>query len=453
MKPITETFNAMKMLITLLATLFVPQGFVFSQDAGDPPYGMTELEAYSIFYDAYRTGDYELALTYGEWIVASTPRAIEGYDGFSLETQLRRMNTVYSEMAELTADEDQKLEYLQKADGIFDIVDELFDEGEVDTFYWRMRQGRFYHENLERLEGVEIADIVEAYTDAFEMDTERFVEAGEGYYIRVLLTRLSQEGERDQAFEMIDRIEPYADESLMASVDELRQSLFENPQERIDFIESRIAAAEGEERIEMLTDLMSLYEQTNNARRAAEISRELYEINPTYATTKALADGMMSDGNYSGAIPYLNEASGLAEDDEQRKEISLDLAEAYLRTGRHQQARSSARSVIDLDRSAGVAYMKIAEIYSDAVTECVDGGSLDRRDRTVYWLILDYLEQAKQVDPSLARLVDGQVSVYEEVMPSPEDKFFMSWNAGETFQIDGNVKPCYSWINETTRIR
>src|SRR5690625_7154644 len=97
--------------------------------------------------------------------------------------------------------------------------------------------------------------------------------------------------------------------------------------------------------------------------------------------------------------------------------------------------------------------MKIAEIYSDAITECVDGGSLDRRDRTVYWLILDYLEQAKQVDPSLARLVDGQVSVYVEVMPSTQDKSFMSWTAGETYQIDGSVKPYYSRINETTRMR
>src|SRR5690625_6169944 len=109
-----------------------------------------------------------------------------------------------------------------------------------------MRQGRFYHENLEWLEGVEITDIIDAYTDAFEMDTERFVEAAEGYYIRVLLTRLAQEGERDQAFETIDRIEPYADEALMGSVDELRQSLFEKPQERIAFIESWRASTAGD---------------------------------------------------------------------------------------------------------------------------------------------------------------------------------------------------------------
>src|SRR5690625_7907169 len=97
--------------------------------------------------------------------------------------------------------------------------------------------------------------------------------------------------------------------------------------------------------------------------------------------------------------------------------------------------------------------MKIAEIYSDAITECVDGGSLDRRDRTVYWLILDYLEQAKQVDPSLARLVDRHVSVYEEVMPSREGKFFMSWSARETFESGGSVEACYSCIYDTTRMR
>src|SRR5690625_6884657 len=77
----------MKNVIILIAALFVPGGFIYSQDAGVPPSGMSELEAYSIFYDAYRTGDYELALTYGEWIVASRPRAIEGDDGFSLRSE------------------------------------------------------------------------------------------------------------------------------------------------------------------------------------------------------------------------------------------------------------------------------------------------------------------------------------------------------------------------------
>src|SRR5690625_7013524 len=75
----------------------------------------------------------------------------------------------------------------------------------------------------------------------------------------------------------------------------------------------------------MLTDLLGLYEQTNNAQRVAEISRELYDINPTYATTKTLAEAMLSEGNYSGAIPYLNEASGLAENDERSEEHTSEL--------------------------------------------------------------------------------------------------------------------------------
>ena len=443
----------MKTVITLFAALLMTQGFVYSQDSGEPPSGLSELQAYSIFYDSFRNGDYPMALRFGEWIVESKPRAIEGYDGYSLETQLRRMITVYTEMAGDESDASIRNEYLEKANSVFSIVEEEFSADEIDNFNWTMRKGRFYHENMANLEDVDVTEVIDTYTEAFEMDTERFVSEGDGYYIQVLLTRLAEGGERDQAFEMIEQIEPYANEELMATVDGLRQSLFESPEERIDFIESRIAAAEGEERVEMLTDLLSLYEQTRDGERVAEIALELYDINPTYEYAMAVADGFMSDGNYSGAIPYLTEASELADGVDQRKQVALDLAEAYLRTGRHQQARSSARSALNADSGAGEAYMKIAEIYSDAVTGCVDGGSLDRRDRTVYWLILDHLEQAKQVDPSLARLVDGQISVYEEVMPSPEDKFFMAWNAGESFQIDGNVKECYSWINETTRIR
>src|SRR5690625_7850308 len=107
------------------------------------------------------------------------------------------MNPVYIEMVERTADEEQRREYLMKEAGIFETVDEVFDEGEVDTFYWRMRQGRFYHENLEWLEGVEITDIIDAFTDAFEIDIDRFVEEGVGYYIRVLLSCWALVGERE----------------------------------------------------------------------------------------------------------------------------------------------------------------------------------------------------------------------------------------------------------------
>lgn len=443
----------MKIVITLFAVLISTHGFVYSQDAGDPPRGLSELEAYSIFYDSFRTGNYPMALEYGEWIVESKPRTLEGYGGFSLETQLRRMVTVYTEAANSESDITRQREYLEKAKSIFPIIEEEFSEEEIDQFTWTMREGRFYHENMDRLDDVDVTDVIDTYTAAFELDAERFVSEGDGYYIQVLLNQLADSGERDQAFEMIERIEPYANEELMSTVDVLRQSLFENPQERIDFVESRIESAQGEERTEMLTDLLGLYEQTGNNERISEIALELYEINPTYEYAKAVADGFMSDGDYSGAIPYLTEAGELAEEVDERKTAALDLAEANLRTGRYQQARSSARNALSVDSGAGEAYMKIAEIYSDAVTNCVDGGTLDRRDRTVYWLILDYLEQAKQVDSSLARLVDGQISVYEEVMPSPEDKFFMSWNAGESFMIDGSVKECYAWINESTRIR
>jgi len=38
-------------------------------------------------------------------------------------------------------------------------------------------------------------------------------------------------------------------------------------------------------------------------------------------------------------------------------------------------------------------------------------------------------------------------------MPSDEDKFFNEWTVGNDFQIDGSLKSCYSWINETTTVR
>lgn len=81
------------------------------------------------------------------------------------------------------------------------------------------------------------------------------------------------------------------------------------------------------------------------------------------------------------------------------------------------------------------------------------GDTLDREDRAVYWLVLDYLEMAEQHDPSLTSAVQNRAEAYTEAMPSSEDKFFSEWEDGETFEIDGNLKDCYAWVNETTTVR
>ena len=435
--------------------IFLASSFTLThgQEAQDqPPYGMSELEAYSIFVDAYRTDDYDMAIMYGEWMIEAAPRLIEGHDGFSLERQFDRMINVYVNMAEEETDPTEITNLLEEAERILNRAYDTFSEDEIDRFDWYVKQGRFYHENSEHLDA-DMNDAISYYERAYEIDFERFVDLNDGFYVQVMLTHYATNGQRDQALAMIEEVEPIAGIQLMNTMDEVRELLFEGPEERIEFIESRIADAEPAEQEEMLNDLVNLYEETSQPEKAREAAIELYQLNPNFNNTKNVADIYLGEGNYDEALNYLSESLELAETETQEKEVLLEIAETNQQLDNLQSARDYAQRAINIDENYGEAYMRIASIFAAAVTECTGGEALERVDRTVYWLIIDYLERAKEADPSLASTANNRIESYEAAMPSAEDKFFSDWEDGEPFQIDGDLKECYSWINETTTVR
>lgn len=423
-----------------------------SHAQAEPPRGMGELEAYSVFLDAYRSGDYELALNFGEWMLEARPREISGHDGFSLERQFDRMIEVYVNLAEGVNDPSQKTAYLENAEQVFDLVFDTFEEEEIDVYEWHLKQGRFYHENHEQMKAT-IDDAFENYEILYEIDSQRFAEESDGFFAIVLLTEYANSGESDKALEMIDEIEDNASSELLNTINDVRESLFANPEERIEFIEGRLAEAEGAEREEMLQSLVDLYNNVNDSEKAFETAMELYRINPDFENTRRVADRHLSDGNYSEAVDFLTEAMEIAETESDRKEIALEIAESYQQTGQFREARDYAQQALQIDGNYGEAYLAMASIYTRTISDCTGGEALDRDDRTVYWLVLDYIEKAAAVDPSLASRANNQAEPYKQAMPSAEDKFFKGWEAGDSFTIDGELGECYAWINETTRVR
>ncbi|TVR16749.1 MAG: hypothetical protein EA391_06845 [Balneolaceae bacterium] len=447
LKPITLI---MKFITALLFLLFSVTETTNAQP--EPPFGMGELEAYSVFLDGYRTGDYELAINFGEWMLEAKPRQIEGYDDFSLVRTFDRMIDTYLMAAENGSDPSQITAYLEKADDVFTVLHDTFDETEIELYDWYLKQGRFYHENNEQMSAT-MENAYAMYQKLYDLDYQRFAEEGNGFFAMVLLNETANSGERDQAMEMIVRLEEYASAELLDAIVDIRESLFENPEERIEFIESRMAAAGDAEREEMLSDLVQLYNEINNSEKAASAAEDLYELNPNYQNTRYVADMLLSDGNYSDAIGFLKEAKDLAENDTARKELALEIAESYLQTDRFEDSREYVQTALQIDEHYGEAYMQMASIYARTISDCTGGDTLDREDRTVYWLVVDYLERAAELDASLASNANNRIEAYTEAMPSAEDKFFSDWEDGNSFTIDGELSPCYAWINEETTVR
>ncbi len=416
----------------------------------EPPNGMSELQAYAVFMDAYKGDDYEMAINFGAWMIEAKPKTIEGYDSFNLLRQFDRMIKVYEGAANNESDPSAKKEYMEKAIHVFDEVFETFDE--IDEFDWYRKLGRFYHTNNAAL-NVRTPEIAEQYMKAYEADPQRFVEDSDGYYAGFVLNSLASQGEREKAFEIIDEIEGYAPAGLQGTISEVREKLFDGPEERIEFYESQIADADESEKIELYTSLIDLYEETNQIEEAADAALKLFELDSSFTNSRKVANLYLDEGEYREAIQYLETALERAESNDQKKELTLQLAETHQQLEQFRQARDYARQAIDLDADYGEAYVRMSSIYAATISNCTGGSTLDREDRTVYWLVVDYLNKAKEADSSLASNANNRISSYEGAMPSSEDKFFQGWETGDSFNIDESVGECYAWIDETTTVK
>ena len=67
-------------LFTILGIMLIGASGLKAQDCNpNPPQGMQEIAAYSIFQGNYSNGDYPFALKYGRWMICTKPTEIEGY--------------------------------------------------------------------------------------------------------------------------------------------------------------------------------------------------------------------------------------------------------------------------------------------------------------------------------------------------------------------------------------
>ncbi len=439
----------MKKYILTLALLFVVSSQAFSQS--EPPYGMSEIQAYSIFYENFRTGDYDMALMFGKWMLEKKPRSIQGVNRFSLPRQFERMINVYAELSKRETDPSLRSAYIDTALAIYeDAFASFIEDEDFDLYMWHFNRGRFYQEHQSIIrDGMDHA--FAEYERAFELDAERLIQAGDGYYIQIMLNNFIAANDRDRALEFIDSVEPMATPSLQGILDEARDGLFADPEERIGFLESRLEANPDD--ISIIVELATLYENLGMRAEAIQFAQKIYEMERTFPNVRRLADYAKADGQNQTAIRYLREGLELTDDVDVRKTVMLEIAELYQNEGDLRTARQFTRQAINLDRNWGQPYIRMSRIYAAAVTQCTAGRTIERDDRTVYWLVLDYLDRAASSDPSTAATVNRERGGYERAMPTAEDKFFRGWETGDEFRIGSNINECYGWIDETTRVR
>ena len=72
--------------------------------------------------------------------------------------------------------------------------------------------------------------------------------------------------------------------------------------------------------------------------------------------------------------------------------------------------------------------------------------NLSALNKCTYFAVIDKLQKAKSVDPSVAEEANKLISTYAAHTPKDADLFFLSLKKGDSVTIGG-------WIGETTTIR
>ena len=174
--------------------------------------------------------------------------------------------------------------------------------------------------------------------------------------------------------------------------------------------------------------------------KAAEYA---HQISPSVQTAKSLGRLYLQQREDADkALEYYNQSIELDEDNKSRADTYYAIAALYMSKERYDNSRTAIQKCISNNPNKGEAYILLAQMY--AIKH--DWSNDPALNRCAYFAVIDKLEQAKKVDPSIADKANELISKYKEQTPQLEDLFMFGYKSGDKIEIKG-------WINETTTIR
>lgn len=168
---------------------------------------------------------------------------------------------------------------------------------------------------------------------------------------------------------------------------------------------------------------------------------KLVASKPSEIACAGLARMLEKKGKEDDAIANYEKAIELSSDDIKKSQYNCSIAKLLQKKNQFSNARTYARKAIELNPNFGLPYLIIAVMYGSSPV----GEDGFERSQT-YWLVIDKLQKAKSVDPSIATEAQTLINRYSGSCPKKEEAFMHGVTAGKSVTIGG-------WIGETTTAR
>jgi len=166
------------------------------------------------------------------------------------------------------------------------------------------------------------------------------------------------------------------------------------------------------------------------------------KLDPSASSSRVAGLLSLSNGKFSDALSYYEEAIKLGTDDAKKADDYYKAAQALFKLGRKSTARTYANKAIALKKGWGDPYILIGDMYASSANECGDNVF---EKKAVYWAAVDKYRTARSVDPKVSKKAAAKISSWGQQVP---DKTMV-------FQFGYIGKPKYTikcWINETVNV-
>ncbi len=172
-----------------------------------------------------------------------------------------------------------------------------------------------------------------------------------------------------------------------------------------------------------------------------DVVSKVVEKNPTESSCAGFAKMLDKRGKQDDAIAYYEKAISMAEADTMKSAYNLAISVIYTTKKAYTSACSYARKAVALDPNNGAAYIIIATSYA-----AVPVGEDAYQRSLTYWVVIDKLQKAKAVDPSVAATANKLIAQYIGACPKKDEAFMHGVTAGTPVTVGG-------WIGESTTAR
>ncbi len=278
------------------------------------------------------------------------------------------------------------------------------------------------------------------------------------YYFRSVIKMVNAEKlEKSAIVETYDQLSEIIDNNIKASKDKAKAlSAWENVKGNIELSFEPFATCEdlipifskkfqeNPDDIDLLEKITGMLDKKDCTESDLffETSVKLNELNPSPNASFMIAKMLMKKDKYDDAIPYLEDALEI-DDDDKKADVFLLLSSVYRQKNSFEKARSYARNVLDLRPDEGNAYLIIGDMYAASASDC---GNNDLTKKVAYWAAVDKYYKAKSVDPDMIDIAKKRIETYSKHFPGSETIFFYDLTEGDSYTVE-------CWINEKTTVR